>query len=327
MTTSANWFYMRGDQQQGPVTLDDLRRLLAQGELSGSDLAWSAGMPQWMMAGQIPALQAPPRAVPVEMGYYTPMMGMPQRAVDNLRNHAAPRGDTGDWPLDDARVQCFEQTVKLRKRVMAAARLYHLMLLLAVIFAVVMVIVGLATVATAPARGRQWGMFLAMLIPGGFFVGLCVLYYFSWRDNAVAAMGAADDVHSVFDWHRGEYQRVCPGDGCNRTGGGVAGRRFGDRADFHGGVCGGVVAGVRGDSAVPVAAGVVPGVDRQGESVTAGVGQGRRAASAVVSPGVRLTERRRACHAWMTAGIREMTMIARITTWKWVLTQGNRPKR
>jgi hypothetical protein len=172
---------MRGDQQQGPVTLDDLRRLLAQGELSGSDLAWSAGMPQWMMAGQIPALQAPPRAVPVEMGYYTPMMGMPQRAVDNLRNHAAPRGDTGDWPLDDARVQCFEQTVKLRKRVMAAARLYHLMLLLAVIFAVVMVIVGLATVATAPARGRQWGMFLAMLIPGGFFVGLCVLYYFSWR--------------------------------------------------------------------------------------------------------------------------------------------------
>lgn len=193
MTTSANWFYMRGDQQQGPVTSDELRRLLAQGQLSGSDLVWSAGMQQWMMAGQIPALQtlpsaapiaaaAPLRAVPVEMGYYTSVMGMPQRAMDNLRDHATPRGDTGDWPLDDARIHYFEQTVKIRKRVTAAARLYQLLLLLAVILAVTMLIAGVATFASMPARGPRRGMMgVAMLIPGGVFVGLCVLYYFAWR--------------------------------------------------------------------------------------------------------------------------------------------------
>ena len=126
-----------------------------------------------------------------------------------------------------------------------------------------------------------------------------------------------------------DLRRLCRGDGRkpNGTRCDGAGGQFGDRGDIRGIVCGGVVAGVGGDSAVPVAAGVAPGTDRQGETVTAGAGgvQCYFGVTAASAPTARA--RRRACSAWMTAGISEITMIARITTWKWVLTQEIWPKR
>jgi uncharacterized RDD family membrane protein YckC len=44
------WFYARGSQQFGPVTLDVLRGLAQSGQLWPNDLVWVAGMTNWVEA-------------------------------------------------------------------------------------------------------------------------------------------------------------------------------------------------------------------------------------------------------------------------------------
>lgn len=58
---NADWFYSVGDTRQGPVTEDDLKRLVADGRLNPADLVWRDGMPDWVEARTVPALFPPPK--------------------------------------------------------------------------------------------------------------------------------------------------------------------------------------------------------------------------------------------------------------------------
>lgn len=70
-----DWYYARGNDRKGPVGEGALRQLAAAGDLRGTDLVWSAGMPQWQpaaqaIAGLFPAAPAgggPPPVPPVPM--------------------------------------------------------------------------------------------------------------------------------------------------------------------------------------------------------------------------------------------------------------------
>ena len=53
---SAQWYYARGKQQRGPVSLDEIRILLASGQLTPADLAWREGMANWAAIRTIPEL-------------------------------------------------------------------------------------------------------------------------------------------------------------------------------------------------------------------------------------------------------------------------------
>lgn len=51
------WFYARGGQQSGPVTLDQLSELARGGGLDPEkDLVWNGSMPNWLPAGQVAGL-------------------------------------------------------------------------------------------------------------------------------------------------------------------------------------------------------------------------------------------------------------------------------
>lgn len=50
------WFYAKGGQQQGPVTLLNLQELIRSGALDPADLVWRQGMPDWLPASSIPEL-------------------------------------------------------------------------------------------------------------------------------------------------------------------------------------------------------------------------------------------------------------------------------
>ena len=56
---NAEWFFSDGDARQGPVTEDELKRLLAGGRVAPTDLVWKDGMPDWVeartMTGFVPA--------------------------------------------------------------------------------------------------------------------------------------------------------------------------------------------------------------------------------------------------------------------------------
>lgn len=45
--TKPTWYYTVGEEQYGPVSLLELRRLVASGEVIETDLVWKEGMPDW----------------------------------------------------------------------------------------------------------------------------------------------------------------------------------------------------------------------------------------------------------------------------------------
>jgi len=62
------WFYSQNGQQRGPVELEQLRAMLAAGQVMWNEMVWSAGMANWSPASTVAALRsvsmAPPGARP-----------------------------------------------------------------------------------------------------------------------------------------------------------------------------------------------------------------------------------------------------------------------
>lgn len=59
------WFYAKLGQQIGPVSLDDLRQLVALRRLGHADLVWREGTPDWVKAANVAELNLPPASIPV----------------------------------------------------------------------------------------------------------------------------------------------------------------------------------------------------------------------------------------------------------------------
>jgi len=55
------WYYARDDRQYGPVTTEEVRELLASGELSADAFVWREGLDDWMEAVHVPDLIRPAR--------------------------------------------------------------------------------------------------------------------------------------------------------------------------------------------------------------------------------------------------------------------------
>lgn len=53
---SAQWFYMSGGVQYGPVSEEDIKGRLASGSLAATDMVWTAALGSWKPANQVPAL-------------------------------------------------------------------------------------------------------------------------------------------------------------------------------------------------------------------------------------------------------------------------------
>ena len=59
----ATWYYSFNGEKFGPVSLEELRRLAADGVLAPHDLVWKPGQPDWQRAAAVPELpfaQEPP---------------------------------------------------------------------------------------------------------------------------------------------------------------------------------------------------------------------------------------------------------------------------
>lgn len=52
------WYYCRNGQQIGPVGLDELKDLIARGELDASTFVWQAGTSEWVKLRRHPQLAA-----------------------------------------------------------------------------------------------------------------------------------------------------------------------------------------------------------------------------------------------------------------------------
>lgn len=82
------WYYLKGEQQIGPVTKEKLLEAYQWGEINSQTLVWNNGMPDWQPAGKvqgllpvISTLQSSPQPMqPTATPYgasYGPTPGMP----------------------------------------------------------------------------------------------------------------------------------------------------------------------------------------------------------------------------------------------------------
>jgi uncharacterized RDD family membrane protein YckC len=64
--SSDNWYYKRGADAVGPVSLNVLRGMLRSGQIDEAELVWADGMPQWMPAAALGALADVLREAPAQ---------------------------------------------------------------------------------------------------------------------------------------------------------------------------------------------------------------------------------------------------------------------
>lgn len=86
MGVMQSWYYSKDREQRGPVSLDELRRLVGSGELNpDSDLAWTEGMTDWQPPSKIPAitLSDSPAAAATSQGGFNPYAA-PVTSPENL---------------------------------------------------------------------------------------------------------------------------------------------------------------------------------------------------------------------------------------------------
>jgi beta-glucosidase len=53
---AAQWHYGQGEEQHGPVPLEELKQLVASGQVQPTDMVWNAAMPDWLPAGDVEEL-------------------------------------------------------------------------------------------------------------------------------------------------------------------------------------------------------------------------------------------------------------------------------
>lgn len=77
------WFYAQGDQQLGPISDAEIKRLVADGTVRPQDEVWCEGMPDWKPAGEVrelfrerPLMPPPPPARGAAPRRFLPLGGL-----------------------------------------------------------------------------------------------------------------------------------------------------------------------------------------------------------------------------------------------------------
>jgi hypothetical protein len=106
---SGEWFYAVAGEQAGPVSWDDLRRLVEQRTLTAADLVWNESMEEWAEAAtveglvpQTPAARKPPPLPKKTTPSALPDATMANRVTLEVRVAAAGGVATGgtSYPFD-----------------------------------------------------------------------------------------------------------------------------------------------------------------------------------------------------------------------------------
>jgi hypothetical protein len=55
----ARWYHLQGEEQHGPIDLETIRALVLDGSVGPDTYVWADGMPDWMLAKDVPAITPP----------------------------------------------------------------------------------------------------------------------------------------------------------------------------------------------------------------------------------------------------------------------------
>jgi hypothetical protein len=77
MNMADSWFYAKAGNRMGPVTLEQLKAMIASGQVFPGDMVWRDGMAQWAPAGSMPELGGQPLPPPTPVAYVPPAPAVP----------------------------------------------------------------------------------------------------------------------------------------------------------------------------------------------------------------------------------------------------------
>src|SRR5262249_17921392 len=92
---TATWYYLRGGQQHGPVSFEELRGFADRGWLRSEDLVWQSGMPDWQPARAVRDLFPEGAAQPWS---YAPAAAYPGPDGDVPAMVLPVRRPPSEWP-------------------------------------------------------------------------------------------------------------------------------------------------------------------------------------------------------------------------------------
>ncbi len=119
------WYYSKDGQQNGPVSQEELARLIGTGSVGAKDLVWREGITDWTPAGAVPEFASSPPPVPASVPVATAPAGPlnPYQAPESSwMEQVSQIGDPvlgqeiipGSQPLDI--VECIKRAFELTKR-------------------------------------------------------------------------------------------------------------------------------------------------------------------------------------------------------------------
>ena len=164
----ADWYYARGGERFGPMSIDDLKRAAADGEVRATDRAWTDGWAEWQPATDVPGIHFADGA---ELNY-AGNGELPPRAANVLRRYARPTGDTGTWPLGEAHLDALADAGRNRRRVHGGRGTLRNLVILHLVLGVFFV------VALKVDAQSQNGV---IVITGGIFAAAAALYFLAGR--------------------------------------------------------------------------------------------------------------------------------------------------
>lgn len=59
MPDPARWYHLQGEEQHGPIALAEIRELVLDGTVTPDTYVWADGMPDWLLAREVPAITPP----------------------------------------------------------------------------------------------------------------------------------------------------------------------------------------------------------------------------------------------------------------------------
>ena len=90
MQNAVSWYVMRGEEETGPFTIEQLRAYAEQGNLKPDDQVWRPGFEDWQRAGDVPGLLRPPARTRAT----SPPVPQESSPAPPLSQHVAPDAST-----------------------------------------------------------------------------------------------------------------------------------------------------------------------------------------------------------------------------------------
>lgn len=146
------WFYASGEEKKGPISKEELLRLVMEGAIESDCLVWTEGMEGWQQARDVDGL--------LPKGLVPPPLPKPKSVSSSAPTSAVGHEISGQISGDRSGPKA--RTLKEGEKSLGIGRLYYFVA--ALFLALIMAFTDLAFDSAEPSRGSAYVLFVVPLL-------------------------------------------------------------------------------------------------------------------------------------------------------------------